>query len=163
MKFNNKADLNILRKKINTALATVEKDLNIKIGIGNISYSDNGCTTKVTCAAVRDDGLVMTKEAEDLGSTAASVFGDLSMADHGAHFILNSKGLCRLTGFRSRARKYPYLCEVVANGEEIILSESYNIREAIDTHARRKSEREEFEVTSFEPLPADTVALPPVS
>ena len=163
MKFNNKADLNILREKINTALATVEKDLNIKIGIGNISYSDNGCTTKVTCAAVRDDGLIMTKEAEDLGSTAASVFGDLSMADHGAHFILKGKGECRLTGYRSRARKYPYLCEVVATGEEIILSESYNIREAIDTYAGRKSERKEFAVTSFEPLPADTVVLPPVS
>tara|TARA_R110000787_G_scaffold152790_2_gene266696 strand:+ start:1865 stop:2335 length:471 start_codon:yes stop_codon:yes gene_type:complete len=152
MKFNNKGDLNILREKINTALATVEKDLNINIGIGNISYSDNGCTTKVTCAAVRDDGLIMTKEAEDLGSTAASVFGDLSMADHGSHFILKGKGECRLTGFRSRARKYPYLCEVVANGEEIILSESYNIREAIDTYAGRKSERKEFSITPFEPV-----------
>lgn len=120
----------MLREKIVAALAAVEAELNIKCSLGNLTYSDTGCTVKLECAGVREDGLVLSKEANDLKYAGHRGVGP---DDFGRIFNAWGKEY-RLTGYRTRAKQYPYLVEEIKTGKEATLTASFDIRAAIDSN-----------------------------
>lgn len=55
--------LKTLRAEMDSAFAAINKKFGIEISTGNISFTNNNATIKVTAATI-NDGLVITKEAE---------------------------------------------------------------------------------------------------
>ena len=115
-----KTNLKNVRVAINEALASVEKQFGIKLDIGNISFSDNQFTTKLTAlagqaasAATNTDGdrQANSKWVSDFMKYARSL--GFSQSDLGREVTIAGRKM-KLVGARPRAN-LPLVVQV--NGE----------------------------------------------
>ena len=97
----NKTSLGNIRSDINTALAQVSKKYGIELGIGNISFTENTFSTKLTASAVGNSTAQKTSD---------SLPGNVAMR---AAFVKNASYL----GFKSSDLG----SKVMFQGEECVL------------------------------------------
>ena len=108
-----KTNLKEMRGAINNALKSVSDDYNVELKIGRINFEPMGFSTKLEVSLVVD-GQVQTKEARDFESLAKMYDIKFPLGftfDSGARTY-------RVIGLKSRARKYPILCEDVNSGDK---------------------------------------------
>ena len=103
-----KTNLKEMRESINSALTQVSDAYNVELKIGRINYEPTGFSTKLEVSLVVD-GQVQTKEARDFGSLASLYDCKFPL---GFEFSQGTKTY-KVVGLKSRARKYPILCEDV--------------------------------------------------
>jgi len=122
MKTFEKATLKDLRVSIDKALEQVEKQYNLKISAGNCSYTEDSCTFKLNCSLPN----ALSKSAKDL-------IDHLEYRNECSHLLSLDKDKVgkdrtseyKLTGYRVRARKNPFLIEDISNGKEFICTSNY--------------------------------------
>lgn len=107
----NKSNLKTLRVDITAALDEVAKKHGIDLSIGNISFSANEFTTKLTAKGSDNK----TENAEMDFQRGAIRIGIKSEA-YGKHFTLGGDTF-KLVGINTRAKKYPLLGINGANGK----------------------------------------------
>jgi len=96
-----------LRNDLDQALAQVAQQYGIEISTGNISFSGDNCSIKVTAAVIGNDGMVMSKEATDFAHYAQFKLPGVSLGDqfrYGGYTYT-------ITGWKSRATKNPILAD----------------------------------------------------
>ena len=96
----NKALLREVRIKVNEALRPIGKELDLKLSLGNMTYSDYNATGKMKIEVVAN-GQVMTKEYTDLLD-----FAELQKIDLDTIYKFNGKAVI-LTGYSWKSPKYP--------------------------------------------------------
>ena len=114
----NRNNLDIMRTSINSKLAELESDFNIKIELGRISYSDNNFTSKVNCNLIKD-GQVVETIATDFDRCKEAWGLEFSL---GTTFISNNSTY-KVLGLKPRNRKYPIIAEDISNGKRYKFSE----------------------------------------
>ena len=100
-----------LRNDLDQALAQVAKQYGIEISTGNISFSGDNCSIKVTAAVIGESGMVMSKEATDFARYAQFKLPGVSLGDQ---FTYGGKTYT-ITGWKARASKNPVLAECNGN------------------------------------------------
>ena len=107
-----------IRTRIQGELSKVEEELNITLTLGNCSYSSN--RAKFQLELLTEGG--KSKEQEDLENMAQYLNLDLDkIAEEG-------KDNYKLWGYKSRARKNPFIIESVNNQKRYVISESHAVR-----------------------------------
>ena len=114
----NRNNLDIMRTSINSKLAELESDFNIKIELGRISYGDNNFTSKVNCNLIKD-GQVVETIATDFDRYKDAWGLEFSL---GTTFISNNSTY-KVLGLKPRNRKYPIIAEDISNGKRYKFSE----------------------------------------
>lgn len=109
-----RTNLRMLRVEIDGAIADVLAKHGLKVNVGNISYSGQEFTTKVT---VNVPGAVSRKDqqAESAFKMYASMEG-LKAEDFGKQFTTHSGETFEITGYSTRAKKYPIKAKRVKDG-----------------------------------------------
>lgn len=102
----NRNNLDIMRASINSKLAELESDFNIKIKLGRIGYSDSNFTSKVECNLVKD-GQVIETIATDFDRYKDAWGLQFSL---GYTFLSNNTSY-KVVGLKPRNRKYPIIAE----------------------------------------------------
>lgn len=115
MKLNDRQALQLLRTRINAALAGLGTELDVTFDAANCSFDPlgNTCTYKLNVAVKRADGTVVTKEAEDFKRFAA--LEGLQPSDLGRRFASNG-GQFEVCGYAPRSYKRPILAKDVRTG-----------------------------------------------
>jgi hypothetical protein len=116
MKLNDKQALQLLRTRIQTALFPLEVELDVNLRVGNCSFdpTGNNCTFKLEVAAKREDGTVVSKEAEDFKRFAK--LEGFSPSDLGRKFISNGSEF-EVCGYKARSYKRPILAKEIRTGK----------------------------------------------
>lgn len=122
-----KSNLRILRKDIDSALATIAKKHGISLAIGNISYTDNEFTTKLTCLTIgknapKDADPRLLKYANNVRKHGWKM--GVSEADLGKVVKLGDRGMCEFVGCKDRDSNRPLIFQD-ENGDLIRASKSY--------------------------------------
>lgn len=107
-----------IRTKIQGELSKVEEELNITLTLGNCSYSSN--RAKFQLELLTENG--KSKEQEDLENMAQYLNLDLDKVAE------QSNELYKLWGYKSRARKNPYIIENTRTNQKYVISESHAVR-----------------------------------
>ena len=102
----NRNNLDIMRASINSKLAELESDFNIKIKLGRISYSDSNFTSKVECNLVKD-GQVIETIATDFDRYKDAWGLQFSLG----YTFLSNDVRYKVVGLKPRNRKYPIIAE----------------------------------------------------
>lgn len=123
-----KQNLKTLRADIDAAFASIRQKHGISISIGNISYSPEKATSRVTMVAIGDPSLASDPRAvaqaklqSDFKLYAPS-FG-LKPEQYGA-IIKHGRDTYKLVGFSPRSPRFPILATNIANGKTFKLPES---------------------------------------
>ena len=112
--------LKALRNELNDALKGVADKYGISIEAGNASFGYGHASFKLELATVKDDGTVMSKEANDF-LTYCTMLG-LKQTDLGREFEVHGKKY-KLKGYRLKSRKFPFIVECINDGKEYGLPE----------------------------------------
>ena len=107
-----------IRTKIQGELSKVEEELNITLTLGNCSYTSN--RAKFQLELLTEGG--KSKEQEDLENMAQYLNLDLDKIAE------QSNEPYKLWGFKSRARKNPYIIENTRTNQKYVISESHAVR-----------------------------------
>ena len=121
-----KTNLNSVRRDIDIALASVEKEYGITLKLGNIRFSGTSFTTKVSADVKPTNG-------KSLGETkfnANCVLYGLKKSDFGKTFTEGRKTYT-ITGINTRSKRYPIECQCLTNGKGIRFTASL-IREILN-------------------------------
>lgn len=110
MQVINRTNLGQLRVSIQSVLAAVAEEYDVKITVGNANYTGRNATIKIEVATVGDDGEVNTKEAMDFRAYA-SRYG-MVPSDLGRSFRNNGYSWT-ITGCKPRSPRYPIIAERV--------------------------------------------------
>jgi len=102
----NRNNLDIMRASINSKLAELESDFNIKIKLGRIGYSDSNFTAKVECNLVKD-GQVIETIATDFDRYKDAWGLQFSLG----YTFLSNDTRYKVVGLKPRNRKYPIIAE----------------------------------------------------
>jgi len=113
MKKLNNSTLNLLRSRLNTELAKLEKEFGLKLEVGAISYTQHYATAKLKISTISDDGKVITKVAQDWSFKAS--WHNLHKAP-GKLFEAGDKVIIdgvtyKIVGWNTRNRKYPIILQ----------------------------------------------------
>jgi hypothetical protein len=106
--------LNALRVELNQALAGISEKYGITVEAGRASYNGPNATFKVELSTVKDDGVVMTREATAF-LQYAKLLG-LQATDLGREFEVGGKRY-KIRGYNPRKSRYPFLAESVIDGK----------------------------------------------
>ena len=110
-----KTTLKVLREDINEALTIVANQHNIKISVGNCSYLEDSCTFKLECSlpnALKKTERDLETELEYREQSSIAITLDrtkIAYSDDGNHY--------KLVGYKTRARKNPFIIEKVIGGK----------------------------------------------
>jgi len=126
-----KSSLQALRLDVDAALAEVAAKHGLVIKLGNGSFSPSHATFKLEVSTVREDGLVLTKEA-DRFRQAATVYG-LEPSDLGREFVALGE-LFQLVGLTT-GWKQPLLGRRVKDGKMYKFTK-VAVRAGLDARAR---------------------------
>lgn len=113
-----RSNLDVMRSSINSKLAELESDFNIKIKLGRIGYSDSNFTAKVECNLVKD-GQVIETIAIDFDRYKDAWGLQFSLGDT---FISQGEKY-KVLGLKPRNRKYPIIAEDISSGKRYKFSE----------------------------------------
>jgi hypothetical protein len=118
----NVQNLNTLRKDLSKALAEVEKQHDIKLEIGTISYMKNSCSIRISSRIVSPDNTKSVKELEyeEDFNNLKSFYG-LKERKIGDVCIIEGEKLTLLGIARSRT-KYPIAFKKL-NGKHVLVSQ----------------------------------------
>jgi len=109
-----------LRDALQEALASVEEEHNVKVHVGNASYSNSNATFKVEVADIVE-GNVITKEVSDF-KKYANLYG--LIAEDLGKTVKNFNGeKYKIAGLKPRSKKYPIIMEQVGTGTSYKFSE----------------------------------------
>lgn len=123
-----KSNLKALRADIDAAFATIRQKHGVAISIGNISYSPEKATSRVTIVAVGDPSLATDPRAaaavkmQSDFKLYASSFG-LKAEQYGA-IIKHGRESYKLVGFSPRSHRFPILATRIGDGKTFKLPES---------------------------------------
>jgi|TARA_R110002051_G_scaffold11327_1_gene41354 hypothetical protein len=109
-------DRNLLEKvrdEISHCLEPIGEKHGIELKLGRCSYSSGNFTMKLEGSLVGDDGVVLTKEAEDFKKYAH--WHGLEPEDLGKTFV-QAHVVYTITGLKTRARKYPITAKASNGG-----------------------------------------------
>lgn len=113
-----RSNLDVMRSSIDSKLAELESDFNIKIKLGRIGYSDSNFTAKVECNLVKDGQVIETIAIDfDRYKDAWGLKFPLGFTFH------MTDSMYKVIGLKPRNRKYPIICEALNNGKRYKLSE----------------------------------------
>ena len=116
MKQFNKKNLKKLRVEMNEILQTIAEKYNVKISVGNASYSDNEVTFKTKINTFNEEGIINTKEAENWEFIKGSLTG-LSHLTVGDKVVLYGTDYI-LKGYNLKAKKYPVIIQSSNNKQQ---------------------------------------------
>jgi len=119
----NKALLREVRVKVDEALGPIGKELDIKLSLGNMTYSDYNASGKIKIEVV-ENGQIMTKEYTNLLD-----FADLHKIDLDTIYKLNGRPVI-LTGYSWKAPKYPVLVTELDTEKQFKVSRSWLLKVA---------------------------------
>lgn len=117
--------LKMIRPEINAALAELGKKHGVKLSAGNGSYGDGGGHFKLQIDPVTADGTVETPELRDLKAVYPEYVG--LVVD------VPTRGRFKVVGYRTRARKNPFVVEKGGkryNAPESFLDEKFHVKAA---------------------------------
>lgn len=114
-----KETLKAIREQGNQALKSVGEKLNVKIDLGNCSYSESEATFQMKVNILSEDGEVITKEWEALLRMAKMRDFDIEK-----EYTLNGSKV-KLKGYNSRARKWCYIVEYVKDGRVVRVGDEW--------------------------------------
>ena len=97
-----------MRSSLEGLFGEFEKKYNVKVQLGNASYSDSNATFKLEVSDVNADGSVLSKDAEAF-QKQAKFFG-LEPEDLGSTFKQNGQEFT-ICGLKPRSHKYPVLAK----------------------------------------------------
>ena len=107
-----------IRTKIQGELSKVEEELNITLTLGNCSYSSNRAKFQLELLTANGK----SKEQEDLEDMAQYLNLDLDKIGEW------SGDSYKLWGYKSRARKNPFIIEDVKTQKRYVISEPHAVR-----------------------------------
>lgn len=110
----------VLRNEIDQALQQVADKYGINIKAGNATFTDNNITFKLQLSTIGDNGLTMTKEAEDFKRYAFE--HGLSADKLFAEFTIGHKTYT-LLGYKPRSTRYPFIAKCHSTGQTYKLPE----------------------------------------
>ena len=116
-----KETLKAFRTDFKTAVAELEKKYGVVVDIGNILYSENSFTTKmtVTNGTSAEDA---EKAAFDANVWAVAHYG-LNASDYGREFA-TPRGVFKLVGIKTKSRKNPFVVRDV-NGKQYVCAPDF--------------------------------------
>jgi hypothetical protein len=116
MKLNDKKQLEVLRRAMQSALEAKAQELGVKFAVGRCTYDGGGnfCTFKVDINAVGEGGAIKTKEMVEF-EQSADIYG-LKAADLGRIFRSGVEDY-KLVGLKGGRSKYPFLGQRVRDGK----------------------------------------------
>lgn len=102
--------LEIVRRRINAAIAPVAKELGIAADLGRCVFERSGdfATFKLECKAIKADGSIMDRDAKSFVTFATSY--DLKPTDLGRSFMFQNKQYV-VSGLSTRSYKCPILAK----------------------------------------------------
>ena len=103
-----------IRDEISHFLEPIGEKHGINLELGRCGYSSGNFTMKLEGSLVGDDGVVLTKEAEDFKKYAH--WHGLEPEDLGKTFV-HTNVVHTITGLRTRAKKYPITVVDAKGGE----------------------------------------------
>lgn len=123
MKLNNRKDLQTLRETINSQLKQI--DPNLKFDIGSISYQNDGsfATMKLKVLAVQENGVIVTPERKSLDQMVSYGLTPFNKENVDKPFNVGGRTFT-VVGYKTKARKNPYIVEEVSTGKRFVMPES---------------------------------------
>jgi hypothetical protein len=113
-----RATIKLIADELEAAVQTVAEKHGIQITSGRQQYGHTRGTIKMELATINEDGEAQTPER-----TALDMLGALDGIKHGMTFT-NRGRTFTVTGYNSRARKRPYICERDDGGSYVFPAES---------------------------------------
>ena len=114
--------LNTLRTEMNEALKGIAEKYGMTISAEKATYGSTYASFKVELALTKEDGTVLSKEAEAF-RMYANLFG-MKPDDLGREFEVAGKRY-KLAGYMASKRKFPFLAECLTDGKEYGFTESF--------------------------------------
>lgn len=102
--------LKYIRKRLETTLKPVAKELGVVINVGNCTFQKRNCRFQVKVAVLDSDGKPMTEETESFNDNAR-LYG-FEPDDMKREFVCRGKTYT-LCGLNPKSRKYP----IIAKGD----------------------------------------------
>jgi hypothetical protein len=141
-----KSNLKTLRADIDAAFAAIRQKHGVSISIGNISYSPEKATSRLTLVAVGDPSLASDPRA----AAAVKMQGEFKLyapsfgltAEQYGATIKHGRDTYKLVGFSPRSPRFPILATNIANGKTFKLPESAIVS------LQSKEHKEMFGITS---------------
>jgi hypothetical protein len=120
-----RSNISTIRADVEAALRTVYAKHGIDITVGRITFTANDFRCKITgvvrgaagtstAAPVDPTAFALTRAAYQLGNNYKA----------GAKYHSTSLGKIEIVGYNSKAKKYPFIVKVVANGKKYKVSSS---------------------------------------
>lgn len=116
-----KKDCQTIRDALNTALEAVGKDLGLSLDVGRMSYTSTSVSIKLTAAVIAADGVVMTEEARNVKEWA---FHHGCGEDALGKTFMQRGRTFRITGYKPRSPKWPWLATAVDDGRSYKFQDS---------------------------------------
>lgn len=107
-------NLKKFQKDFAEAVETLEKEYDIKMTLGNISYSQDSFHTKLECVNVSS----LKSPKEEFANNCIYTFGLIKPEMYNREFTAADNKKYRLTGINPKARKNFCIITSVANGTE---------------------------------------------
>jgi hypothetical protein len=118
----NRQTVQLLRPEIEAALQPLAKEHNLNVKVANATYDPNGTVTyKLEVAVIRADGTAVTKEAAEF-LRSVQFLKPFQATDLNREFTFKGETY-RLTGYRSRAGKFPLVGTRVRDGQQMKFGE----------------------------------------
>ena len=105
---------------VEQALQKVGEEFGVKIQRKSGTYSPTSYTMKIEASVIGQDGIVLSREAEDF-KTYCHMF-NLEPSDFGKTFVVDGT-IYKIKGLSIRSSKFPILAENMLNGKTFKLPE----------------------------------------
>ena len=109
-----KPTVQYIRKRLQTVLTPLAKELGVSIDLGSCTYQTSNCRIQLKVSVLNPDGEPVTEEA-DAFKLSAKLFG-FEPTDLGAEFVVQGQTYT-ICGLRPKSRKYPVIGRSV-NGKD---------------------------------------------
>ena len=110
----NKPTVQYIRKRLQTVIEPLAKELGIVIDLGHCTFQASHCRFQLKVAVIDSDGKPMTEDA-DAFRRNAKLFG-FEPDDLGKEFVFQGQSYT-ICGFRPKSRKYPVIARA-GNGKD---------------------------------------------
>ena len=110
----NKPTVQYIRKRLQTVIEPLAKELGIVIDLGHCTFQASNCRFQLQVAVIDSDGKPMTEDA-DAFRRNAKLFG-FESDDLGKEFVFQGQSYM-ICGFRPKSRKYPVIARA-GNGKD---------------------------------------------
>jgi len=95
-----------IRKRLETAVAPLAKELGVAIDFGSCTFKTSNCRLQLKVSVLDGDGKAITEESESF-KNSAKLFG-LEPDDLGREFVFRGQAYS-ICGLKPKSRKYPVI------------------------------------------------------